>query len=247
MKETELFAPLKTWLAHQGYSVHSEVKHCDIVARKGDDLIIVELKAKLTLALVIQAVKRKALADSVYIAVPSFKARSYPSNFRGVRTLLRRLELGLVLVRFLKTKTKIEVVLHPQPYTPRRMHRRRAAVIGEIDGRYGEFNKGGSPSTTEQITAYKQEAIKTALLLERDGPSSPRALKDAGASPKVGTMLRNNVYGWFDKVERGIYALSDAGRTALGGYAGVVKVIGKKMKSAGASAPGKTGHRVTAK
>ena len=35
------------------------------------------------------------------------------------------------------------------------------------------------------------------------------------AIPDAGKILLHNVYGWFDRAERGIYVLTDAGRAAL--------------------------------
>jgi hypothetical protein len=34
-------------------------------------------------------------------------------------------------------------------------------------------------------------------------------------NPDAGKILLHNVYGWFDRVERGVYALTDAGHAAL--------------------------------
>ena len=70
MKESQLFPPLKRYLEAQGYTVHGEVKNCDIVARRGEELLVVELKSAISLNLLIQAGERKELSDSVYIAVP---------------------------------------------------------------------------------------------------------------------------------------------------------------------------------
>ena len=33
--------------------------------------------------------------------------------------------------------------------------------------------------------------------------------------PDAGKILLHNVYGWFDRAERGVYVLTDAGRAAL--------------------------------
>jgi hypothetical protein len=33
--------------------------------------------------------------------------------------------------------------------------------------------------------------------------------------PDAGKILLHNVYGWFDRAERGIYVLTDAGHAAL--------------------------------
>ena len=41
----------------------------------------------------------------------------------------------------------------------------------------------------------------------------PRDLKDA--APKAAAILRDNVYGWFERTAHGVYALTPAGREAL--------------------------------
>jgi hypothetical protein len=44
MLEEHLFKPVSDFLIKNGYQVRSELKFCDIIAIKGDELIIVELK-----------------------------------------------------------------------------------------------------------------------------------------------------------------------------------------------------------
>jgi hypothetical protein len=62
------------------------------------------------------------------------------------------------------------------------------------------------------MTAYRQQALACASALSR-GPRRVRDLKqDFPDAPKI---LLHNVYGWFDRAERGIYVLTDAGRAAL--------------------------------
>ena len=50
MRETDLYGPIRDYLVAQGYDVQGEVKGCDIAARKGDDLIVIERNADLTIA-----------------------------------------------------------------------------------------------------------------------------------------------------------------------------------------------------
>lgn len=223
MKETDLDEPVRKWLDGQGYEVSCEVKNCDIVARKGDELLIVELKTRFSLDLVYQAVNRKAITDSVYVAVPVPAGKKYIPRYKEVKKLLSRLETGLILVRFMKSKTKVEVVLHPVPFSPRKAHRRRASIIREIDGRYAEFNKAGSASGDRKINSYKQQALVIAWMLKEKGDQSPAALCKYGAGSKTQQILSGNVYGWFDRVSRGIYTLNPAGEQALDMYKAVVE------------------------
>jgi hypothetical protein len=62
------------------------------------------------------------------------------------------------------------------------------------------------------MTAYRQQALACAAKLA-EGPKRPRDLKSA--APDAGKILLGNVYGWFDRAERGVYALTEAGRKAL--------------------------------
>jgi len=215
LRETELFEPVAAYLQGQGYSVHAEVKDCDVVARKGDDLVVVELKRSFSVALLVQAARRKEVADSVYVAVPVAADRQTPARLRDMKLLLRRLEVGLILVRFMKTRTRVEVALQPADFTERRRPRRRRAIIAEIDGRFAEFDTGGRARRGEQITAYKQQAIFIAWLLSERRTASPAELRSLGSGAKTQRILSQNVYGWFQRERRGFYRLSKAGQAAL--------------------------------
>ena len=68
-------------------------------------------------------------------------------------------------------------------------------------------------STRQPImTAYRQQALACAAALSH-APARPRDFK--GAVPDAPKILLRNVYGWFVRVERGLYALSEAGSAAL--------------------------------
>ncbi len=228
MREEELFGPVATWLEGQGYRVSSEVRDCDIVAQKPDDpdeLIIVELKTRMSLDLVNQGVRRKEITDAVYLAVPLHGAKATLRNSRALLQTLRRLELGLIYVRFLRSGIRIELVVHPGEFSPRRRHRRRAAIIREIDHRYGEFNRGGQPSTTRRFSAYRQRALLTAAILREKERATPQHIRLAGGPKECGRILSANHYGWFDRIERGWYRLSPEGIHAVEEYGDVVSFI----------------------
>ena len=62
------------------------------------------------------------------------------------------------------------------------------------------------------MTAYRQQALACASALS----GGPRRVKDLRVDiPDAGKILLHNVYGWFDRAERGIYVLTDAGHAAL--------------------------------
>src|SRR5438477_9318086 len=71
LRETALYMPVKQFLERRGYEVKAEVRGCDLVARRGDEpLVVVELKLRLNLTLILQGVDRLALTERVYLALP---------------------------------------------------------------------------------------------------------------------------------------------------------------------------------
>ena len=64
------------------------------------------------------------------------------------------------------------------------------------------------------MTAYRQEAIRCAARLDA-GPATLRAIRAGGDLPNAARILQTNVYGWFERIERGVYVLSPRGRHAL--------------------------------
>jgi hypothetical protein len=221
LQETDLYAPIHDYLVAQGYTVRSEVKGCDITATKGDDLIVIELKRGFSTHLLIQATERQRFADSVYVALPR-PAGASRSHWRGVQHLLRRLELGLILVSFPAGLPYVDIVFHPESYEPKGKPRRRRAVLQEIANRSGEYNQGGSSSKRRILTAYREAVLLVACALDLQSPSSPAALVALGTGPKTQGILSRNNYGWFEKIERGVYGLSAAGREALTQYPDLV-------------------------
>jgi hypothetical protein len=209
--EVELYAPVKALLASQGYDVKGEVVGCDLVGVRGDEPpVIVEMKLRFTLGLVLQGVDRLAVTDAVYLAVP---AAALPPR-RGLNQLCRRLGLGLLIVHPGRRGARAEVVLDPLPYAPRKNPRRARRLLGEHARRQGDHNRGGG-TRVPVVTAYRQEALRLAALLGRDGPATVKALRQSADAPNAARILRDNVYGWFERVARGTYALTEAGTAAL--------------------------------
>lgn len=203
--EVALYAPVKALLEAQGYEVKGEVMSCDVVGVRGDEPpVVVELKRTFSLALVHQGIDRLAMTDAVYLAVGA-----WPKRQAEVRRLCRRLGLGLMVV----TNGRADVVEDPLPYRPRRDVRRVGRLLREHQRRVGDPTSGGS--TRQPImTAYRQEALRCARLLEA-GPMAIRAMRPLADVPHAGAILRDDVYGWFERVERGTYALTPVGRAAV--------------------------------
>jgi hypothetical protein len=219
--ETSLYAPVKAFLEGQGYTVKGEIGRCDVVARRGDEApVIIELKTSLNLELLMQGVERLSLSDAVYLAVPSRGGTSAVFD-RRLHKLLRRLGLGLLLVHPPTKRGQIvEAILDPLPYAPRRNKRRTGRLLGEFARRVGDPNSGGSTGRVKLVTAYRQEALRVVSVLQARGPRKPAVLRIEAEAPNAGRILLDDVYGWFERVERGIYTIRPAGVQALSIYVG---------------------------
>jgi len=209
--ESSLYLPVKRFLEKLGFEVKGEVCGCDLVALdRGSPAAVVigELKLTFTLDLVLQAVDRSAACDEIWLAVrASRRGRGRESDPR-VRKLCRLLGLGLLTV---SSSGRVEVLVEPVPWRPRRDAKRRSRIVDEHRRRQGDPAAGGS--TRQPImTAYRQQALACAAALAV-APTRPRDLK--GRMPDAPKILLRNVYGWFVRVERGVYTLSEGGRAAL--------------------------------
>ncbi len=230
-KETDLYAPVKAMLEAKGYDVKAEVTGCDVVAVKDDEpMVIVELKLAFSIDLVLQGIQRQSLVDDVYLGVHApdtpAKRKNWRSRQRGYVKLCRMLGLGLMLVdpsAAMKRQTK--VLADPAPYTPRKNKRRQTRLMMEFMARTGDPNTGGT-NRTKIITAYRQDALRCAAALEGRGNLKVSEIRDAAGVEKAAAILQKNHYGWFERVDRGIYRLSPAGGDGLRYFAEAVTAMG---------------------
>lgn len=202
---------MKSFLEAAGYAVKGEVGGCDLVGLiEGEPplVVICELKQAFNLELVLQAVDRQAQSDEVWIAArmsPTGKGRERDRRFRD---LCRRLGLGMLGV---SAGDHVEIIVSPLAPMPKKNTRKRNRLVEEHRRRKGDPTSGGS--TRQPImTAYRQQALACAAALQA-GPLRPRDLK--ATTPIAARILLDNVYGWFDRIDRGIYGLSNAGAEAL--------------------------------
>ncbi len=221
MRETELYAPVKAFLEAQGYEVKSEIKDCDVVAVRDEaEPVIVELKLQLSLALLLQGVDRQSISDHVYVAVPEGKGARWRAQLKDAVRLCRRLGLGLLSVR----NGAVLAHLDPGPYAPRKYKKRRDLLLREFQNRVGDPNTGGQVKR-KIITAYRQDALRIAMHIADAGSVKPSVARDDLGVAKAGVILQADHYGWFERVERGVYGLRPHGAEALETYADVVALL----------------------
>ena len=212
VQETELSAPVKAYLEKMGYEVKAEIGAADLVGlRDGEDPVIVELKTRFSLALFHQGIARLSVSDCVYIAVPRGAGKPWQRAIRENVKLARRLGLGLLTVRL--RDGFVEAHCDPGPYAPRKSKPKQARLLKEFAKRQGDPNLGGTRGAV--VTAYRQDAITCAQHLLQNGPCKGAAVKAETGVERATTIMRDNHYGWFKKVDKGVYSLTEAGRLGL--------------------------------
>jgi hypothetical protein len=212
-RETDLYGPVKSFLEGQGYVVKSEVAAADVVAvRGGEPPLIVELKLGFSLTLVHQCIARLAVSDEVYMAVATGKGKPFAKSLKNMTKLCRRLGLGLITVRL--KDALVQVHCDPGPYTPRKSKKREVKMLAEFARRVGDPNDGGQ-TRVGLVTAYRQDALKIAMYLFEVGASKGADVARETGVERATTMMRDDHYGWFEKVEKGVYGIRPKGAEAV--------------------------------
>lgn len=217
--ERELYEPLRQHLENLGFDVRSEVRSCDLVAKKNDLIYIIEMKRHLSFDLLAQAVERQSYADAVYVSIPK------PNNFKQDKIwkskikVLKQLNLGLLLISKNGSTYFVEEALIPESIKPKRQSsKKRTALEKEFSNRSLDLNIAGSTGVP-LVTAYREAALFIAYLIAKNGPQSAASLKTNGAHPqKTTSILNSNYYGWFSKSKDRLYALTPEGENALNLY-----------------------------
>jgi hypothetical protein len=211
MKESDMYRHVKMLFEEKGFSVKSEVSHVDVTAVRGDELVLIEMKNEISLKLIIQAVKRQMMCASVYAAVPKppYKKRMSKS-FKDKEYLLRRLEIGLILV----SPQSAEIVSEPQAFSRDKSissgRRKKKRLLSEFNERSGDYNTGGV-ARTRIFTAYRERVLKIACLIRENKEMRLRDIVEKSSIKDAPRIVSRNYYGWFERVSRGVYALSDKG------------------------------------
>ncbi len=211
-REQDLYPPIKALFERQGYTVKGEVGAADVVACRGDEPpVIVELKVGFSLSLYHQAITRLSVTDLVYIAVPKPTGKTARRALKDNTAMCRRLGLGLITIR---TDQRVEVQCDPGPYAPRKSKKRANRLLREFDRLTGDPNAGGA-TRHGIVTAYRQDALRCAAHLAEAGPSKGSDVAKASGVGNATRLMADNHYGWFERVSKGIYGLTDQGTAGL--------------------------------
>jgi len=211
--ETDLYAPVKAFFEALGYEVKAEIGAADVMALRGDEPpVIVELKLGFSLTLLQQGIARQKVTDQVYLAVPRWKGRAGYKAFKGNLGLCKRLGLGVISI---SAAGEVQVHHDPAPFQPRKVKRRQTMLMAEFERREGDPNKGGA-TRVGLVTSYRQEALRCAAYLVDHGPTKGAVVAKATDVPRATRVMAANHYGWFERIETGIYGLTEVGQAAVG-------------------------------
>lgn len=218
-READLYPPLKAHFEARGLTVKGEIGAADLVAMGGPDPVVVEMKLKFSLTLYHQAIARLALTPEVYLAVLRPEGRAAQRMIRDNTALCRRLGLGLITVR--ARDGFVERLAEPGPYAPRGSKVKRARLEAEFARRQGDPNAGGA-TRHGLVTGYRQDALRCAAYLAEYGAARGAAVARDTGVPTATRIMADNHYAWFERVEKGVYRLSEAGRQGLADWDGAL-------------------------
>ena len=220
--EKDMFPVLKDYFESMDFTVKSEVQNVDIMAIRDDLVVLVEMKTSLNTKLMAQGLRRKGLGDLVYLGIPKPTDKVLKSDlFKDKCLLLKHLEIGLILVD--ETYETATVYLDPTVYPARKIHKQRASMLREFKERRTALNVGGS-NKIKIITAYRELAL-LALDFMRTEPKTTKALREYTGRKKVVSILQKNYYGWFERITRGTYTLTNEGKQALRNYDSIIQKL----------------------
>ena len=86
-------------------------------------------------------------------------------------------------------------------------------------------------------TAYRQDALRCARRLADDGVLKVSVLRERTGVSRAGPILRDNHYGWFDRVKTGHYALSPKGGRELPNWSEALEHLGFCPKTSDVPGP----------
>ncbi|MEJ6398347.1 DUF2161 domain-containing phosphodiesterase [Yoonia sp. 208BN28-4] len=216
VKEADLYPPVKAFLQRQGYEVKGEVGAADIVAMRGkEDPVVVELKLGFSLALFHQGIARLGVTELVYVAVPHKPGKPFARALKDNVALARRVGLGVLTVRL--RDGHVEAHADPGPYAARTIKKKKQRLLKAFDRLKGDPNAGGA-TRHGLVTGYRQDAVACARFLAVHGPSKGAKVKEWAEVPDATRIMRDDHYGWFERVEKGVYGLTAKGRKGLADY-----------------------------
>jgi hypothetical protein len=102
----------------------------------------------------------------------------------------------------------------PGPFRPRKSKVKAARLLRDFERLRGDPNAGGA-TRHGIVTGYRQDALACARFLAVHGPSRGAVVAKGAGVPGATRIMADDHYGWFQRVARGVYDLTEAGRAGL--------------------------------
>ncbi len=201
--ERELYPIVKDYLETEGYTVKAEVKDCDIMAVSGDVSVIVELKLAFNLKLVFQALDRLDKCPNVFIAIPDYAFDNRAKRQRDIVKLMKALGVGIMVISNRPSGVAVDIALG--------INLVGAAdneLLTEFQSRRYDLNSGGMVKT-KIVTAFREKTIEIAAFLAQHGTTKAADIKAQTGIERAANILQKNYDGWFKRITRGHYHLTD--------------------------------------
>ncbi len=112
----------------------------------------------------------------------------------------------------------------PLPYKPRKNKRRTGRLLKEFQERVGDPNIGGS-SKTKIITSYRQDALRCLSFIDQKGAAKLKEIREQTSVERAGGILQKDHYGWFTRIDRGVYGITPNGKTALETFSAAIAAL----------------------
>ena len=97
-------------------------------------------------------------------------------------------------------------------------------MLKEFQHRVGDPNQGGS-SKTRLVTSYRQDALRCLKHLHDNGATKASTVASETGVLRARPIMSDDHYGWFERVERGIYAITPKGSEAISEYAAELEAL----------------------
>jgi hypothetical protein len=193
--EHELYEPVAAHFRNLGYQVKAEVNDCDVIAHRiEEEPIIIELKKSFSIELLIQAAKRQKISPRVFVAVPSPQSLKRAREWRYICESMR---IGLILIKL----NTVEICATPPELKTMRQNRKKKALLNEFQQRQNDWNVGGT-TRQKRYTVYREHAVRCASVIAEHPESyaSATEIRKATQLKKAAKIVRDNVYGWFERI-----------------------------------------------
>ncbi|MEI3524603.1 MAG: DUF2161 family putative PD-(D/E)XK-type phosphodiesterase [Anaerotignum sp.] len=160
-----------------------------------------------------QALDRQSLTEQVFVAIPRPQKGQREKSWKNMLKLLKRLEIGLLTVALDSPLKTVDVVLTPSDSLAWKNRKKRERLQAELENRQDSANTGRH-EPQEDCDVLSEKVLYLCCILENRSCYIWRTAGN-GTGRKIHVHTANNVYHWFERVEKGVYRLSEEGRKAL--------------------------------